>query len=186
MDLKIHATQASAPFRQKNAGRHRPDVRQVRGLTVMLDADLAALYGVETRELVRAVRRNLKRFPGDFMFRLQRREFENLRSQFGTSSSWGGRRHLPYAFTEHGVAMLSSVLRSRRAVRVNIEIMRAFVRVRHVAQSNAELARRIDRLEREYDGQFAVVFQAIRELMALPEVPPRRRIGYLTAPAGGR
>ena len=87
----------------------------------MLDADLATLYGVETRELVRAVRRNLNRFPSDFMFRLQRREFENLRSQFGTSSSWGGRRHLPYAFTEHGVAMLSSVLRSTRAVRVNIE-----------------------------------------------------------------
>jgi hypothetical protein len=177
------------PMRRKS--RRRParkkpvtidrTIRQVRGQTVMLDADLATLYGVETRELVRAVRRNLTRFPADFMFRLQRREFENLRSQFGTSSSWGGRRHLPYAFTEHGVAMLSSVLRSPRAVRVNIEIMRAFVRVRHVAQSNAELARRIDRLEREYDGQFAVVFQAIRELMALPKVPPSRRIGYLNS-----
>ena len=154
-------------------------IRQVRGQTVMLDADLAALYGVETRELVRAVRRNANRFPADFMIRLRRREFENLRSQFGTSSSWGGRRHLPYAFTEHGVAMLSSVLRSPRAVRVNIEIMRAFVRVRHAAQSNAELARRIDRLERDYDGQFAVVFQAIRELMAVPPPPPRRKIGYL-------
>ena len=145
----------------------------------MLDADLAAMYGVETRELLRAVRRNLNRFPQDFMFRLQRREFENLRSQIGTSSSWGGRRHLPYVFTEHGVAMLSSVLRSARAVRVNIEIMRAFVRVRHAAQSNAELARRIDRLERDHDGKFAVVFRAIRELMSLPPVPPRRRIGYL-------
>ncbi len=149
----------------------------------MLDADLAGMYGVETRELVRAVRRNLNRFPKDFMFRLQRREFENLRSQFGLSSSWGGRRHLPYVFTEHGVAMLSSVLRSARAVRVNIEIMRAFVRVRHATQSNAELARRLDRLERDYDGQFAVIFQAIRELMGPPPAPPRRRIGYLQAGA---
>ena len=144
----------------------------------MLDADLADMYRVETRELVRAVRRNLVRFPPDFMFRLSRREFENLRSQFGTSSSWGGRRHLPYAFTEHGVAMLSSVLRSSRAVRVNIEIMRVFVRLRHSAQSSAALAKKIDRLETKYDGQFVVVFQAIRELMTPPPVP-RRRIGYL-------
>jgi hypothetical protein len=99
-------------------------IQQMRGQNVMLDADLAALYGVETRELVRAVRRNRARFPADFMFRLDRREFDNLRSQVGISSSWGGRRHLPYAFTEQGVAMLSRVLRSPRAVRVNIEIMR--------------------------------------------------------------
>lgn len=153
-------------------------IQQMRGQNVMLDADLAAMYKVETRELVRAVRRNLDRFPADFMFRLNRPEFENLRSQFGTSSSWGGRRHLPYAFTEQGAAMLSSVLRSSRAVRVNIEIMRVFVKLRHAAQSNAQLAKRIDRLERNYDGQFVVVFQARRELMAPPAVP-RRRIGYL-------
>jgi hypothetical protein len=149
-----------------------------RGQSVLLDADLAAMYQVETRELVRAVRRNASRFPADFMFRLNRREFEILRSQFGTSSSWGGRRHLPYAFTEHGVAMLSSVLRSPRAIRVNIEVMRAFVRVRQQARSDGELARKIDRLETKYDGQFSVVFQAIRELMN-PATPPRRRIGYL-------
>jgi hypothetical protein len=153
-------------------------IRHVRTRTVMLDADLAAMYGVETRELVRAVRRNLARFPADFMFRLTRREFAHLRSQFGTSSSWGGRRHLPYAFTEHGVAMLSSVLRSPRAVRVNIQIMRAFVRVRHSDQSNAALATKIDRLETKYDGKFAVVFEAVRELMTPPPVP-RRRIGYV-------
>jgi hypothetical protein len=149
-----------------------------RGHSVLLDADLAAMYQVETRELVRAVRRNISRFPADFMFRLNRREFEDLRSQFGTSSSWGGRRHLPYAFTEHGVAMLSSVLRSPRAVKVNIEIMRAFVRVRQRAHLDGELVRKIDRLETKYDGQFSVVFEAIRELMA-PAPAPRRRIGYL-------
>ena len=153
-------------------------IQKMRGQNVMLDADLAAMYGVETRELVRAVRRNLVRFPVDFMFRLNRREFENLRSHFGTSSSWGGRRHLPYAFTEQGVAMLSSVLRSPRAVRVNIEIMRAFIRLRHVVQSNAELGKKIDGLETKYDGQFKVVFQAIRELMT-PTPAPGKRIGYL-------
>jgi hypothetical protein len=112
------------------------------------------------------------------MFRVDRREFEKLSSQFGTSSTWGGRRYLPYAFTEQGVAMLSSVLRSPRAVRVNIEIMRAFVKLRHVAQPNADLARKIDGLETKYDGQFRMVFQAIRELMA-PPAAPRERIGYL-------
>jgi hypothetical protein len=150
----------------------------MRGQNVMLDADLAALYGVETRELVRAVRRNRARFPADFMFRLDRREFDNLRSQVGTSSSWGGRRHLPYAFTEQGVAMLSSVLRSPRAVRVNIEIMHVFVRLRHVVQSSTELAKKIDGLETKYDGQFKVVIQAIRELMTPPPAP-RKRIDYL-------
>lgn len=153
-------------------------IQQMRGQNVMLDVDLGALYGVETRELLRAVRRNRARFPVDFMFRLNRREFDDLRSQFGTSSSWGGRRHLPYAFTEQGVAMLSSVLRSPRAMRVNIEIMRVFVRLRHVIQTNAELAKKIDRLETKYDGQFKVVFQAIRELMT-PLPAPRKRIGYL-------
>lgn len=142
-------------------------ILRLRGHSVMLDADLAAMYRVETRELVRAVGRNLRRFPSDFMFRLTRLEFEDLRSQFGTSSSWGGRRHLPYAFTEQGVAMLSSVLRSPRAVRVNIEIMRAFVRLRRMLQSNAELAK----------NQFKVVFQAIRDLM-MPPPAPRKRIGF--------
>jgi hypothetical protein len=111
----------------------------LRGHRVMLDADLAALYQVETKALVRAIKRNIERFPGDFMFRLSEEEFEHLKRQSGTSSSWGGRRYVPYAFTEQGVAMLSSVLHSRRAVQVNIEIMRAFVRLRQMLQANTEL-----------------------------------------------
>jgi hypothetical protein len=149
----------------------------LRGHKVMLDADLAAMYGVETKVLVRAVKRNKERFPSDFMFQLSHDEFESLRFHFGTSSSWGGRRYLPYAFTEQGVAMLSSVLRSRRAARVNIEIMRAFVRLRRMLQANADLARKLATLEKKYDAQFKVVFDAIRELMAPPE-KPRRSIGF--------
>ena len=116
----------------------------IRGHKVMLDTDLAALYGVETGQLVRAVKRNISRFPHDFMFQLSKDEFENLRCHFGTSSQWGGRRYPPYAFTEQGVAMLSSVLKSRRAVQVNIEIMRTFVRLRRILASNANLARKLD------------------------------------------
>jgi ORF6N domain len=149
----------------------------LRGQKVMLDADLAAMYGVETKVLVRAVKRNEERFPSDFMFQLSQDEFENLRFHFGTSRSWGGRRHLPYAFTEQGVAMLSSVLRSPRAVQVNIEIMRAFVRLRRMLASNAALARRLDDLEKKYDAQFRSVFDAIRALMAPPE-KARRSIGF--------
>jgi len=134
---------------------------------VMLDADLSVLYQVETKALVRAAKRNRARFPADFMFQLTDDEFEILRRQFGTSSEWGGRRHLPYAFTEQGVAMLSSVLRSFRAVQVNIEIMRAFVRIRQMLQSNAALARKLAALEQKYDGQFRVVFDALRELVPI-------------------
>jgi hypothetical protein len=150
----------------------------VRGHKVMLDADLALLYGVETKALVQAVKRNLARFPDDFMFQLTREEFDNLRSQFVTSSSWGGRRYPPYAFTERGVAMLSSVLRSERAVQVNIEIMRTFVKLRRLLATHEELARKLDALERKYDRQFKVVFDAIRELMTPPDPKPRRRIGF--------
>ena len=164
-------------------GVHQSIVR-IRAMSVLLDADLAALYGVETKALVRAVRRNRDRFPGDFMFQLTAREFANLRSQFGTSRSWGGRRYRPFAFTEQGVAMLSSVLRGMRAARVNIEIMRAFVRLRHVLESNVSLSRKLADLERRYDAQFAAVFQAIRDLME-PPAPSRRRIGFQT-PAGGQ
>ena len=121
----------------------------IRGEKVMLDADLAELYGVETKILVRAVKRNVDRFPSDFMIQLNKEEFENLRFQFGTSSRWGGRRYLPYAFTEQGVAMLSSVLNSDRAIKVNIEIMRAFVRLRQMLASNKELAKRLDDLEKK-------------------------------------
>jgi hypothetical protein len=145
----------------------------------MLDADLAALYGIETKALVRAVKRNADRFPEDFMFQLNPQEFGNLRCQIGTSSSWGGRRHAPYAFTEQGVAMLSSVLRSSRAVQVNVEIMRTFVRLRRILAENAGLARRLDELEKKYDVQFKVVFDAIRQLMQPPE-PKKKRIGFIT------
>ena len=149
----------------------------IHGQKVMLDADLAELYGVETRVLVQAVKRNLERFPEDFMFQLSQEEFAILRSQIVTSSDWGGRRYRPYAFTEQGVAMLSSVLRSQRAVQVNIEIMRAFIRLRQMLASHVELARKLDALEKKYDAQFKQVFEAIRQLMAPPE-PKRRPIGF--------
>jgi phage regulator Rha-like protein len=149
----------------------------IRGQKVMLDSDLAELYGVETKVLMQAMKRNMDRFPADFTFRLSRQEFRILRSQFVTSSQWGGRRYPPYAFTEEGVAMLSSVLRSERAVQVNIAIMRAFVKLREMLASNRDLARRLDEMEKKYDVQFKVVFDAIRELMKPPE-KPRRKIGF--------
>jgi phage regulator Rha-like protein len=154
----------------------------IRGHKVMLDADLAALYGVETKQLVRAIKRNISRFPPDFMFQLSKDDFENLRCHFGTSSQWGGRRYPPYAFTEQGVAMLSSVLKSKRAIQVNIEIMRTFVRLRRILASHAELARKLDVLEKKYDAQFRVVFDAIRQLSSPPESEPetpKKRIGFL-------
>jgi hypothetical protein len=144
----------------------------------MLDADLAALYGLPTKVLIQAVKRNLERFPPDFMIQLTTAEFENLRSQFAASSQWGGRRYPPYAFTEQGVAMLSGVLRSKRAVRVNIEIVRTFVRLRHLLSSHKDLAHKLGELEQRYDAQFRVVFDAIRQLMSAPETK-RRRIGFL-------
>jgi len=149
----------------------------IRGEKVMLDADLAALYGVETKVLTRAVRRNLDRFPADFMFQLTPEEFEHLRRQIGTSSQWGGRRYPPYAFTEHGVAMLSSVLRSKRAVQVNIEIVRAFTRLRNILSSHKELARKVEELEKKYDSQFKVVFDALRALME-PPIKKKRLVGF--------
>ena len=149
----------------------------IRGEKVILDADLAALYGVETKVLVQAVKRHKERFPADFMFQLSRVEFDHLRSQSVTSSQWGGRRYPPYGFTEQGVAMLSSVLNSPRAIQVNIEIMRAFIRLRRMMASHAELARKLENLEKKYDVQFKVVFDAIRKLMAPPE-SKRSRIGF--------
>jgi len=149
----------------------------IRSKKVMLDADLATLYEVETRVLIQAVKRNLERFPEDFMFQLTQEEFVILRSQSVISSNWGGRRYPPYAFTEQGVAMLSSVLRSPRAIQVNIEIVRAFIRLRRILASHAELARKLDALEKRYDVQFKEVFEAIRQLMAPPE-PKRRTIGF--------
>ena len=150
----------------------------IRGEKVMLDRDLALLYGVETKILNRAVKRNLQRFPLDFMFQLTEDEAEALRCQIGTSNKGrGGRRYLPYVFTEQGVAMLSSVLNSERAITVNIEIMRAFVKLRQLLASNTELARRLDELESKYDKQFKIVFVAIRQLMAKP-VRDRKEIGF--------
>ena len=143
----------------------------------MLDADSAELYGVETKVLNQAVKRNTERFPEDFMFQLSEEEFDFLRSQSVTSSQWGGRRYPPYAFTEQGIAMLSSVLRSKRAVVVNIEIMRAFVHLRQILSSHAELARKLNELEKRYDVQFKVVFEKIKEFMTPPE-PKRKRIGF--------
>src|ERR1043166_3421362 len=134
----------------------------IRKKKVILDRDLASLYGVATKVLVQAVKRNVGRFPIDFMFKLNAREFRNLRAQIVTSSSHGGRRNAPYAFTEEGVAMLSSVLRSTRAIAVNIEIMRALVRLRTMLGAHADLARKLAYMERRYDDQFAVVFEAIR------------------------
>jgi hypothetical protein len=150
----------------------------------MLDSGLAALYGVETKNLNKAVRRNINRFPDDFMFQLSEKEGENLRFQIGTSSlgkngsGYGGKRYLPLVFTEQGVAMLSSVLRSERAALVNIEIMRAFVKLREFLLTNRELAQKLTKLERKYDSQFKEVFEAIHALMTLPD-PPLKRIGIV-------
>lgn len=150
----------------------------IRGQKVMLSTHLADLYEVEPRVLVQAVNRNIKRFPDDFMFQLNAEEFANLKSQFVTSS-WGGlRRATPYAFTEQGVAMLSSVLRSERAIQVNIAIMRTFVQLRQMLASNAVLTRKLTALERKYDAQFKIVFDAIRELMTPPTSKRKRPIGF--------
>ena len=154
----------------------------IRNKKVMLDRDLAVLYGVETKALKQAVKRNPKRFPGDFMFELNPVEFKNWRSQFVTSKADKmGLRHRPYAFTENGVAMLSSVLNSDRSIQVNIQIMRTFTRLREILGTHVELRRKIEQLEKKYDGQFRIVFEAIRELMTPPErpVPPKKKIGFL-------
>lgn len=137
----------------------------IRDNKVMLEADLAKLYGVETKVLLQAVKRNIDRFPSDFMFQLTNQEFTVLRSQIVTSSQWGGRRYPPYAFPEQGIAMLSSVLNSPRAIKVNIEIIRTFVRLRQMLASHVELSRKLIEMEKKYDAQFKVVFDAIRGLM---------------------
>ena len=155
----------------------------LRGQKIMLSTSLAELYEVEPRALVQAVKRNADRFPPDFVFQLTRQEVTNLKSQF-VISSWGGKRTMPYAFTEQGVAMLSSVLHSPRAVRVNVEIMRTFVRLRQMLASHVELARKLAELEKKYDDQFRAVFEAIQELMQPPE-PPRKRIGFGVAESRG-
>ena len=176
-----------------------PLVHYLRHEKIILDSDLAELYGVGTKRLNEAVKRNIGRFPADFMFQLTENEMENLRSQIATSryaesslifqsgrsSSYGGRRHLPYAFTEQGVAMLSSVLHSPRAVEVNIAIMRTFVQLRRLMDSNALLAEKIEALEEKYadhDQQFQLVFDAIKQLIATPS-PPAKELGFHTLPS---
>ena len=164
------------PILSKQVERNILHVREHR---VMLDTDLAKLYGVPAKTLNQAVKRNASRFPGEFMFQLTVEEATALRSQFVTLKIGRGqhRKYRPYAFTEQGVAMLSSVLHSERAIQVNIAIMRAFVQLREMIDSNKGLARRCNELEKKYDSQFRVVFEAIRELMAEPE-PKVRRVGF--------
>jgi hypothetical protein len=163
-------------------------IHVLRGQRVMLSSDLAELYGVPTGALVQAVKRNLDRFPPDFTFQLTEQEVKSLRSQSvildeaGDEPRGRGRhpKYAPRAFTEQGVAMLSSVLRSKRAIQANVEIMRAFVRLRDLIGHNRELAQRLDLLESKYDRQFKIVFDAIRELMTPPAAVPKRRIGFVS------
>jgi hypothetical protein len=166
------------------AERIEQSILLIRGHKVLLDQDLAQLYGVETRAFNQAVKRNIERFPDDFMFQLTKEELENWRSHFVTSNPNAkmALRRPPYAFTEQGVAMLSSVLRSPRAVAVNIEIMRAFVRLRQMLASHAELADRLNDLEKKYDQQFRVVFDAIRQLMTPPPGIKKPPIGFHAKP----
>lgn len=159
-------------------------IHTIRGMKVMLDKDLAELYGVGTRNLNKAVNRNIKRFPEDFMVRLTKEEFDNLMFQFGTSS-WGGTRKLPYAFTEQGVAMLSSILRSDRAIMVNIQIIRIFTRIRYLIDSHSEILRKLDRIEKhesEQDEQIVLIFEYLRQLeqsrQQQEEQANRKRIGF--------
>jgi len=150
----------------------------VRGEKVILDADLAELYGVTTTRLNEQIKRNQNRFPKDFAFRLTKQEFTNLMSQFATSSSrHGGRRKLPLVFTEHGALMAANVLNSKTAVQASVHVVRAFTRLRQMLASNVELSRKLGDLERKYDAQFKVVFDAIRQLMAPPETK-RKQIGF--------
>lgn len=148
----------------------------IRGQRVMLDKDLALLYGVTTSNLNKAVTRNIDRFPEDFMFLLTKEEFNNLIFHFGTSS-WGGTRKPPRVFTEHGILMLSSVLKCKRATQVNIQIMRTFVKLRKMLASHKELLKKMEDMEKRYDAQFKIVFEAIQKLTAMSE-KPKRRIGF--------
>jgi hypothetical protein len=151
----------------------------VRGQRVMLDSDLAEIYGIETKRLIEQVKRNLGRFPEDFMFQLTREENADLRSQFETSSLHGGRRYLPYAFTEHGALMLASVLRSDQAVAMSIYVVRAFARLREMLSNHEDLKQKIEEMEAKYDQQFKVVFDTLHELFE-PPPQPKKKIGFKT------
>ncbi len=158
---------------------------EFRGKKVMLDSDLAKLYEVQTKVLIQAVKRNIRRFPADFMFQFTKKEVVSLRSQIVTSKR-GGRRYLPYAFTQEGITMLSSVLNSERAIMVNIQIMRAFVQLRRMLLTNAGLRRKIEEMEKKYDKQFAIVFQAIKQLLEPPLVKEKRIIGFRSHEEGSK
>jgi len=163
-----------------STSRIEQSIHLIRGQRVMLDSDLAKLYGVTTKRLNEQVKRNVYRFPEDFMFQLTKEETESLRSQFATSKTGrGGRRTLPYVFTEHGAVMLANVLNSPTAVQASIQVVRAFIRLREMLITHADLARRLDELEKKYDKQFAVVFEAIRALMSPPQ-KETKRIGFTT------
>jgi len=149
----------------------------IRNQKVILDSDLAALYGVDTRTLNQAVKRNINRFPPEFMFQLSLKEAQNLISQF-VISSHGGYRKLPYAFTEHGALMAATVLNSPRAVAMSLAIIKTFVKLRQILSINKDLSRRLDELESKYDEQFQIVFESIRRLMTEPEEPKKARIGF--------
>ncbi len=151
-------------------------IHEIRGQKVMLDYDLALLYETETKRLKEAVRRNAERFPEDFMFELTKTEYENLRTQFA-SSSHGGLRYMPFAFTEQGIAMLSSVLKSDLAIQINIQIMRTFTQLRQMLSSHKELREKIEKLEKKYDVQFEIIFKTIRDILA-EEEKPKRKLGF--------
>src|SRR3990170_4172776 len=175
-DLKSQIAKSKPPLRAEDISRR---IHTIRSHRVLLDADLAELYDVPTKAFNQAIQRNMNRFPEDFMFQLTEEEFAGLRSQFVTSKKGrGGRRYLPYVFTEQGIAMLSGVLNSKRAVQVNIAIMRAFVKLREMIASHKDLAKKLEELEKKFDGQFQIVFEAIRQLMVI-EAKPKKKIGFI-------
>ena len=173
----MKAKESLIPVDRVTSDRIASMIHVIRDEKVMLDSDLAKLYGVSTKRLNEQVKRNIERFPVDFMFQLTNDELDNLRSQLATSSSWGGRRYPPYVFTEHGVVMLASVLDTKIAVQSSIQVVRAFIYLRKMLVSHDKLAKNLDTLERKYDSQFKVVFDAIRQLMT-PSESPQRRIGF--------
>jgi len=150
----------------------------IRGKKVMVDTHLARLYQIETKALNLAVKRNIERFPADFMFQLTKNEYTHLRFQFETSKQRGGRRYTPYVFTELGIAMLSSILNSRKAIQINMQIMRTFIKIREIMATHKELREKIEKMEKNYDSQFKIVFEAIRQLLETPE-PSKKKYGFL-------
>lgn len=168
----------TTPTNQFTPTEIRNLIYHIRGKAVMLDSDLANLYQVPTSRLNEAVKRNSRRFPEDFMFQLTEDEFKNLMSQIAISNSHGGRRKLPYVFTEQGVAMLSGVLSSDIAIDVNLNIMRAFVQIRRIGMSIVDLKRKIDSMERKYDHNFKIVFDALRQLIAPPPLKKTQKMGF--------